>query len=172
MRHIILFLFSIVLIGGGCYIAAAEFRCLIGLVVGACVVFGKVLMVSGVLVGLGTYLIVDELRHLYGRGQVRRRPPLDIRNAGLEPSLDAGATSAHQRPGARGVVLDTRSSANPFSNSRAELQMLERQLQLAILDQTARERLVSYAMREVNGDRRLAIRKVLKDLHDDNDKYR
>ena len=70
MRHIIVFVFSIGLLSGGCYIAAAEFKCLIGLVMGACVVFGKVLMVSGVLVGLGTYLIVDELRHIYSRSRM------------------------------------------------------------------------------------------------------
>jgi hypothetical protein len=48
---------------------------------------------------------------------------------------------------------------------------LEAQLSRAILSADARERLVQNALRTTNGDRPAAIRKVLSDLHADNQRW-
>ena len=110
--------------------------------------------------------------YLVYRSKVRRRSPLDMRNAGLKPSRDAGLSSSPRYSGNSDIIPDTRQGGKPIGVVRAELQALERHLQLAVLDPMARERLVSHAMREVGSDRALAIRKVLTDLNDDNEKYR
>jgi hypothetical protein len=49
--------------------------------------------------------------------------------------------------------------------------MLERQLRNAILDGSARERLVKHAMRTDGGNRATAIRQVLRDLEDENKRW-
>ena len=52
-----------------------------------------------------------------------------------------------------------------------QLAMLERHLRTAILDENARERLVNDAMRTNGGKRAAAIRKVLRDLCDEDKRW-
>ena len=49
--------------------------------------------------------------------------------------------------------------------------MLEGHLRNAILDRSARERLVAFAMNKTGGDRAEAIRLVLRDLENDNKRW-
>jgi hypothetical protein len=53
----------------------------------------------------------------------------------------------------------------------SQLAALEGHLRNAILDPGARERLVNHAMRTSTGDRATAIRKVLADLHGENNRW-
>jgi hypothetical protein len=52
-----------------------------------------------------------------------------------------------------------------------ELSALEAQLRNAIFDAHARERLVKDALRHTGGDRTAAIRRVLSDLHAENNRW-
>ena len=72
-------------------------------------------------------------------------------------------------------MIGQQQSRRPAPRQRREpapqLAMLERQLRNAILDGSARERLVKHAMRTNGGNRATGIRQVLRDLEDENKRW-
>jgi hypothetical protein len=73
--------------------------------------------------------------------------------------------SGHQRQSGR--VPDVR----PSKGGGPQLSALEGHLRSAILNPQARERLIKDAMRTTGSDRTAAIRKVLSDLHAENNRW-
>ncbi len=71
-----------------------------------------------------------------------------------------------QSPGSK-----RRSARGPAGRRPQQLSALEGHLRNAILDPSSRERLVQDAMRVAGGDRQKAIRKVLRDLHDEDKRW-
>jgi hypothetical protein len=67
----------------------------------------------------------------------------------------------------RGTVPDTRRS----TTDAQALPALEGQLRNAIFNADTRERLIKDALRHANGNRAAAIRKVLSDLHAENNRW-
>jgi hypothetical protein len=88
-----------------------------------------------------------------------RKAPSD--NGGLLDAIIA-RQSPQNTPGQR-------QRRRPVQNP--QLAALEGHLRNAILDPGARERLVNHAMRTSTGDRATAIRKVLADLHGENNRW-
>jgi hypothetical protein len=71
------------------------------------------------------------------------------------------------------AVSDTRRllETAPRGGSTQTISRLETELSLAILSPSAREGLVQDALRTTNGHREAALRKVLEDLHADNERW-
>ena len=80
------------------------------------------------------------------------------------------AGSRYPAPVASGLSRRVAGAARPAQGG-PELAALERHLRTAILDPNARERLVKDAMRKTGGGRAAAIRKVLRDLHDQDKRW-
>ena len=88
-------------------------------------------------------------------------------NKNLLNAIVAGQSSGsgHQRQS--GSAPDVR----PAKGSGPQLSALEGHLRSAILNPQARERLIKDAMRTTGTDRSAAIRKVLSDLHAENNRW-
>ena len=91
-----------------------------------------------------------------------------------------GAAMAQFRPVAQGLEGPQQANSNsPRSLSdarrqavdRSQIEALERHLATAILDPGARDRLITDAMRVTDGDRAEAIRKVLRDLEEEDKRW-
>ena len=98
---------------------------------------------------------------------------LDRRNSKTQPGADEKLLAAIiERPpqgsvGQRPTATDARRPAEGGPRIAA----LEGHLRNAVLDANARERLVKDAMRATGGDRAAAIRKVLRELYDEDKRW-
>jgi hypothetical protein len=105
-------------------------------------------------------------------GVLRKRTRPSIGNKAL---LDA--IIAEQSPGSAGrrptlhVQSGSGSNAGGRDKSGPELAVLEGHVRNAVLDASARQRLISDAMRAAGGDRAAALRKVLRDPHDEDRRW-
>jgi hypothetical protein len=119
----------------------------------------------GITLGVVCALAIAGRTLFWFRAQSRSDTPL------LDLMIDQ-----QSRHSARGRSKETASLRNISSfrqqrKAAPQLAMLERHLRNAILDENARERLVNDAMRTNSGTRAAAIRKVLSDLGDEDNRW-
>jgi hypothetical protein len=101
----------------------------------------------------------------------KSRTPSNTQTVQAHPNVARPSPKAgKQRPKisrSSGSVPEVRRPGDPGPQATA----LERHLSNAILSLDARERLIQHALPTVKGDRVAAIRKVLSDLHNENNRW-
>ena len=152
-RRLCLILFSAALLGAGAYLSFSLIRCLSGHAHGVCHVSNWTAIAGMAMFGLGAFLLWDEF---------------------LNPRVRVRA-SMHADKNLLDAIVE-RQSPGSWRQRRPEKggpqhAMLEGHLRNAILDRSARERLVEFAMNKTGGDRAEAICLVLRDLENDNKRW-
>ena len=110
---------------------------------------------------------------LNGRTLLRRRTRTRVdHDASLLDAIVAqhSPASGRQRATIRASARIDPNAGRPMEDG-SQLSGLEGHLRNAVLNAPARERLVADAMRATDGNRAAAIRKVLRDLHDEDKRW-
>lgn len=103
-------------------------------------------------------------------GLIIHRRKFYARSDANESLLDSIIEKQSPKPGRR-PVSRLAPVAGRSGRGEIRLSVLEGHLRNAILDRSARERLVNAAMRATGGDRPAAIRRVLDDLHNEDKRF-